>query len=50
MPGSWLVDEVLIGLLVTVVTVVASIATLAYWLGRRFIEIDYRFREIDYRF
>ncbi len=33
-------DELLISLFVTVITVVASITTLAYWLGRKFTEID----------
>ncbi len=34
----------------TVVTVVASIVTLAYWLGRKFVMIEERFRVIDERF
>ncbi len=34
----------------TVLTVVTSIGTLAYWLGRKFTEIDSRFKLIDERF
>ncbi len=42
---DWLVQ-----LLSTIITVVISIASLAYWLGRKFAEIDARFRIIDERF
>lgn len=45
-----MVDELLIGLLGTIITIIASIATLAYWLGKKFTEIDYRFKEIDNKF
>lgn len=31
----------------TVVTVVASIATLAYWLGKKFGEIEHKFEIVD---
>jgi len=34
----------------SIVTVVASIGSLAYWLGRKFTEIDERFKDIDKRF
>ena len=34
----------LIGFISVIVTVVASIASLAYWLGRKFAEINYEFR------
>lgn len=34
----------------TLITVVTSIAMLAYWLGKKFTEINGRFRSIDERF
>ena len=34
----------------SIVTVVASISSLAYWLGRKFTKIDERFKAIDERF
>lgn len=47
-------DEFLITLIGEAITIIASTASLAYWLGRRFTEIDYRFREMEremnYRF
>ena len=42
--------EWLITLLGTVITVPASVASLAYWLGRKFTEIEARFRIVDERF
>ncbi|QOJ78765.1 hypothetical protein IG193_08455 [Infirmifilum lucidum] len=42
--------EFLIGLLSVVATVVTSTVSLAYWLGRKFSEIDARFREVDSKF
>lgn len=42
-------DQLIIELLGTIVTVVVSITTLAYWLGRKFTEMDYRFREVNGR-
>ncbi len=41
---------ILIGFIGTIVTVIASASTLAYWLGRKFVSIDAKFREIDSRF
>jgi len=32
------------------VTIVVQIASLAYWLGKKFATIEERFREIDKRF
>ena len=34
----------------TLIGIAASTASLAYWSGRKFMEIDLRFREIDRRF
>jgi hypothetical protein len=45
-----LLNEVLIGALTTIVSVVASISSLAYWLGRKFASIEARFKIIDERF
>ncbi len=42
--------EWLITLLGTVVTVLVSIASLAYWLGRKFTDIEARFKLMDERF
>ena len=38
------------GLVGVIATVITSVAALAYWLGRKFSEIDARFSEIDRRF
>jgi hypothetical protein len=43
-------NEVLIGAIATIASVVASISSLAYWLGRKFASIDARFKVIDERF
>jgi len=44
-------DEVLlIGMLGLIVIVITSISSLAYWLGRKFAQIDERFAQIDKRF
>ena len=45
MPSTIIVGFISIG-----VTIVASIASLAYWLGKKFAEIDARFKQIDARF
>ncbi len=42
--------SIILSTLGTVTTVVASITSLAYWLGRKFAEIDAKFRLIDERF
>ncbi|ADM27180.1 conserved hypothetical protein [Ignisphaera aggregans DSM 17230] len=43
-------DEVMIAILGLYVTIVAQIAVIAYWLGRKFTRIEERFKEIDRRF
>lgn len=43
-------DEVMIAILGLYVTIVAQIAIIAYWLGRKFARIEERFKEIDKRF
>jgi len=42
--------ELLVGFASTIATIVASAATLGYWLGRKFEKIEMRFKEIDKRF
>lgn len=42
--------ELILGFLGTIATIVISLASLAYWLGRRFAEIDLRFKQIEGRF
>jgi len=42
--------ELLLTAIGTIGAVVASTASLAYWLGRKFAEIEKRFAEIDRRF
>ncbi len=42
--------EYVLGFIGTIATIVISIATLAYWLGKKFAEIEERFRLIDERF
>jgi len=42
--------QLLVGFAGTIVTIVASAATLGYWLGRKFEKIEMRFKEIDKRF
>jgi len=42
--------ELLVGFAGTIATIVASAATLGYWLGRKFEKIEMRFKEIDKRF
>ena len=42
--------ELLLSVLGSTLTILASIASLAYWLGRKFAQIDARFRAIDERF
>lgn len=42
--------DILISTVLSIATIVASIASLAYWLGRKFAEIDHRFKDIDRRF
>jgi len=42
--------ELLVGFAGTIAAIAASAATLGYWLGRKFEEIEKRFEEIDKRF
>ena len=42
--------ELLAGFAGTIATIVASAATLGYWLGKKFEKIEMRFKEIDKRF
>jgi len=42
--------ELLVGFASTIAAIAASAATLGYWLGRKFEEIDKRFEGIDKRF
>ena len=42
--------EWLITLIGSIVSVVTSVSMLAYWLGKKFTEIDLRFRQIDEKF
>ena len=43
-------EGIVIGLLGTIATVIISIATLAYWLGRKFVQIEARFVQVEDRF
>jgi len=42
--------EILLTMLGNLITILISIASLAYWLGKKFTQIDERFRAIDERF
>ena len=42
--------ELLLTAIGTIGAVATSTAVLAYWLGRKFAEIDKRFEEVDRRF
>jgi len=42
--------ELILSTLGIIVTIITSIAILAYWLGKKFSEIDERFKVIDKRF
>ena len=42
--------ELLVGFASTIAAIVASAATLGYWLGRKFEKIEMMFKEIDKRF
>jgi hypothetical protein len=42
--------EVIVSIITTVLSVGVAVASLGYWLGKKFTEIDYRFRIIDERF
>jgi len=42
--------ELLVGFAGTIATILASAATLGYWLGRKFEKIEMRFKETDKRF
>ena len=42
--------ELLSAILGSLLTILASLASLAYWLGRKFAQIDARFKAIDERF
>ena len=42
--------ELLVGFAGTIVTIVASAATLGYWLGRKFEKIEKRFEKYDNKF
>ncbi len=44
------IDEVMIAIIGLYITIIAQVAGIAYWLGRKFMEIDARFRDIDRRF
>ncbi|MGB9729696.1 MAG: hypothetical protein ACP5IZ_08955 [Thermoprotei archaeon] len=45
-----MINEIIIGMLGLAATMVMSIASLAYWLGRRFTQIDAQFANINERF
>jgi hypothetical protein len=42
--------ELLSAILGTLLTILASLISLAYWLGRKFAQVDARFKAIDERF
>ncbi len=42
--------EFIISTLTYIVSLIISISSLAYWLGRKFAEIDHRFIGIDEKF
>jgi hypothetical protein len=42
--------DTIVNILATIISVSVAVATLGFWLGRKFTEIDYRFRLIDERF
>lgn len=42
-------DELVISIVGLLITTITSIASLAYWLGKKFREIDLRFRNIELR-
>lgn len=46
----FVVDETFIGLIGVIVTIVVYAASMAYWLGGKFKEIESRFREIESKF
>ena len=43
-------DEILITIVGTFTTIMVSLISLAYWLGKKFAQIDGRFAQIDARF
>ncbi|MGC9149145.1 MAG: hypothetical protein ACP5GI_06875 [Sulfolobales archaeon] len=45
-----MINETLLSTIATLITIVSSFSALAYWLGRKFSEIDSRFMVIDERF
>jgi hypothetical protein len=48
--GEAMSVEIVAGFVGVIATVVVSSVSLAYWLGKKFSEINYRFRLIDERF
>jgi hypothetical protein len=42
--------DTIVNILATIASVSVAVATLGFWLGKKFTEIDYRFRLIDERF
>jgi hypothetical protein len=42
--------DTIINIIVTIASVSVAVATLGFWLGKKFTEIDYRFKLIDERF
>jgi hypothetical protein len=42
--------ELIIGFVSIIITIITSIAILAYWLGKKFTEIDYRFKFFENTF
>jgi hypothetical protein len=42
--------ELIIGFVSIIITIITSIAILAYWLGKKFTEIDYRFNFFENTF
>jgi len=42
--------DTIVNILATITSVSVAVATLGFWLGKKFNEIDYRFRLIDERF
>jgi len=42
--------DTIVNILATITSVSVAVATLGFWLGKKFTEIDYRFKLIDERF
>jgi DNA repair exonuclease SbcCD ATPase subunit len=45
-----MINETLLSTIATLITIVSSFSALAYWLGKKFSEIDNRFMVIDEKF